>query len=322
MKSSWVANVWLLALALAVALPSRGEEVQEVAEGTRALYRGEYEQARTLASKYLEAHPEASPARILLARAEIAQGQYEPAYQDLRKALDLDPANIDALYYLERLCAILAQIEFRRLMETAPNSFRAHQVAAESYLMQTNQGEAEKEYQAALKSNPNSVEILDALGELKRSQFDFEEALEYYARASKLAPRDYTSAYGSGACRLYQQNAQRAIQSFRRALEIDPSSAAAHLALGDALLRANQAAAAVVELKAAIALSPQMRQAYTLLARACQKLGLTREAEQALQKEQELTRKDVKTRETTLDSDDGVSEPQPPQAREPAAPQP
>ncbi len=43
----------LLAAALAVTASLGGEETPEIAEGTRALYRGDYEQARTLASKYL-----------------------------------------------------------------------------------------------------------------------------------------------------------------------------------------------------------------------------------------------------------------------------
>src|SRR5438046_688593 len=296
-KALFAANVWGLALAVTpvTARPPGGDEPPDIAEGTRALYRGDYERARSLASKHLEAHSEDPPARILLARAELAEGQYDPAYETLRKALEVDPANIDALYYLERLCTILSQIEFRRLVGTAPDSFRAHQLMAESYLAQHNQGEAEKEYQAALAANPGSVEILDALGELKRSEFKFDAALDYYARASKLAPGDYTSAYASGACHRYQQNPPRATESFRRALRADPNSAAARLALGDALLRANQAAAAVTELKAAVALNPEMRQAYTLLARAHQKLGQTREAEQALQKERELARQEAGT---------------------------
>ncbi|PYV20763.1 MAG: hypothetical protein DMG27_22225 [Acidobacteria bacterium] len=329
-KALLAANVWLLALAVALAVAHSlwGDESPEIAEGTGALYRGDYEQASALATKYLEAHPEDLAARILLARTEIARGQYEPAYQALRKALNLDPVNIDALYYLERVCTILSQIEFRRLVGTAPDSFRAHQLMAESYLAQHNQGEAEREYQAALKADPasdkkKSVEILDALGELKRSEFKFDAALDYYARASKLAPQDYTSAYGSGACHLYQQNPQRA--SFRRALRADPNSSAARLALGDALLRTNQAAAAVTELKAAVALNAEMRQAYTLLARAHQKLGQTREAEQALQKEQELAQQEARTRETILgsglDSGEGLSEPQPTRVGKPLPPE-
>ncbi len=179
-----------LALMLAFAPPARGGQASEIAEGTRALYQGDFEKARTLAMKYIEAHPESADARILLARAEISNGQFATAYEALRKALDLDPGNMDALYYLEKLCMILSQTEFQRLMELAPDSFRAHQLTAESYLARHQNNEAEKEFLAALKARPDSVAVLDALGELLRSEFKFDAALEFYARAKKLAPRD------------------------------------------------------------------------------------------------------------------------------------
>src|SRR5205823_462628 len=114
----------LFALTLVLAAPLRvlGDEAREIREGTLALFRGDYLGAQNVAAQYLEIHPESVPARILLARSEIAQGHYVPAYDALRRALELDPTNIDALYYLERLCTILSQIEFRRLVETAPGS--------------------------------------------------------------------------------------------------------------------------------------------------------------------------------------------------------
>jgi Tfp pilus assembly protein PilF len=272
-----------------------GQGSPELGAGLESLYQGHYVRARMLAEQYVQAHPKALPGWLLLARTEIAQGQYELAYQSLQKALDLDPASMDALYYLERVSTILSQLEFRRLIETAPQSMRAHQLMAESYLAGHHVAEAEKEYQAALQVDPASVEILNALGELMRSQFRFDEALVYYGRATRLAPRNYTSAYGMGACYLFKQDTRHAVESFRRALAIDGSSAAAHLALGDALLRDGQASAAIPELKTAARLVPDMRQAYALLARAYEKLGQRREAEEALQKEQSLAREEIRS---------------------------
>jgi protein O-GlcNAc transferase len=291
-----------IGLVLAVPLALRGEEAPEITKGIQALYRGDYDSARSEAAGYLKSHPDSAEAHTLLARSEIAQGRYTLAYGALRHALELDPTNIDALYYLGRVCTILSQIEFRRLIETAPGSQRAHQLIAESYLMQHRNADAEKEYRAALEANPRSMEILDALGELKRTDFKFSEALAYYSRALQLAPRDYTSTYGSGACQLFQNDLQSAISSFRRALEIDPSSAAAHLALGDALLRTGQPAAAVAELKSAISLIPSMRQAYILLSRAYHKLGQTNEANKALATADELARQEIRARQLTGDN--------------------
>src|SRR5438034_11119478 len=69
---------WPLLLGFAVANPAPlwAQAPQELSEGTKALYSGQYEKARDLASKYLEAYPHDAPARILLARVEIAEGQF------------------------------------------------------------------------------------------------------------------------------------------------------------------------------------------------------------------------------------------------------
>jgi protein O-GlcNAc transferase len=288
---------------LVVACPLRGDQPGELAEGARALYRGEYDRAASLATSFVKAHPEASAGFILLARAEIAQGKYQPAYENLRQGLRLAPTSLDALYYLGRVTLILSQVQYRELYALAPDSARVHQLLAESYQAQENRAKAEEEYQAALKLNPRSVEVLDMLGDLERSQFHFDRALSYYSRAAEIEPRDYASAYGLGASYLYRQEPQRAIEYFRRALDLDPNSAAAHLALGDAWLRAQQPAAAVDELKAAAGLEPEMRQAYTLLAQAYEKLGQSRQAEEAIKKAKELTEREIESRQNTLSAD-------------------
>src|SRR5262245_41184359 len=71
-----------------------------VKESVRALSRGDHQQAVELAEKHLLKYPNDAPARVILARAELAQGKFERAYQELQKALAADPRNIDALYYL------------------------------------------------------------------------------------------------------------------------------------------------------------------------------------------------------------------------------
>ncbi len=291
----------LLCLVAAPAAPVfSAEQAPELAESIRALYQGNYAQAQTLAGEYLKAHPGIPEAWIALARAELAQGKHFEAFRDLRKALQLDPTNTDALYYLGRVAAILSHVEYQELYSLAPHSARVHQLRAKAFQLQHNIPKAEEEYKAALEEDPKSVEVLNALGELERSQYRFEEAVEYYRRAEALAPHDYTSAYGLGACALYQQQPERAAKHFRRALAIDPGSAAAHLALGDALLRANQPATAVEELKKAAKLEPSMRQAYSLLARAFRGLGQAPAAEEALKKERELERAETEERERLL----------------------
>ncbi len=272
----------------------------------RAFYRDDYPRAASLAGQYLKKNPRSTKARILLARAEMAQGKYEPAYKRLKEAVAAEPGNIDALYYLGVVAGILSQSEYERLYALAPDSARVHQLLAESHQAGENTAEAEKEYRAALAANPRSVEVLVALGDLKRSQSDFDEAGKLYSRALEFEPRNYDGIYGLGVCHSFRQEQPRAIEYFRRALYIQPDSAPARLALGFSLTRTGQWESAVTELRAAVALEPKMRQAYYLLGQSYQRLGRSQEAQEAFKKVEELSRQEAETAQGVLTSEDVI----------------
>jgi tetratricopeptide (TPR) repeat protein len=284
------ACLWLM---ISVLCPLSFAQASPAAESLKALYQGDYQRAATLAAGYLKTHPNDAQMRVILARAELARGDFQAADDELRRALKADPRNIDALYYLGMVAGVLAQQEYERLYALKPDSDRVHQLLGEAALAQENPSEAEKEFLAALRINSRSVEALTALGELKRSQSSFDEALEYYSRAEAIGPLNYDIAYGLGACYLYKQDHERAVAYFRRAVSFDATAGAGHFALGNALFQSGQTEAAIPELKAALALEPKLRQAYFLLGRAYQKLGEQAAAQQAFRKLDELTRAEV-----------------------------
>src|SRR5437899_12367035 len=80
-------------------------------EWTRAFDRGDYTRALALAGERIRIQPGDINARIVLARAEAAQGRFDAAYEELRKALRIDPRSTDALYYLGITAGVLAQSE-------------------------------------------------------------------------------------------------------------------------------------------------------------------------------------------------------------------
>jgi cytochrome c-type biogenesis protein CcmH/NrfG len=88
-------------------------------ESAKALSRGEPERAATLATTYLKTRPNDANARVILARAVLAQGKFQVAYDELRKALSIDPNQIDALYYLGLLASALSQNEYQQLYALA-----------------------------------------------------------------------------------------------------------------------------------------------------------------------------------------------------------
>jgi tetratricopeptide (TPR) repeat protein len=298
--------VFLAACLLAAGPLKPGAPAWTLTEATRLLYRGEYGEVAAKTREYVKVHPHDSAARILLARALLAQGNYLGAYSELSRVVQSEPRNIDGLYYLGMTSSLLSQLEYQELVREAPDHFRVHQLLAESYQAQENKAKAEQEYLAALKSNPHSSEVLDDLGDLKRDEFQFDEAAKYYDRALRISPRDYEAKYGLGACALFTHDVPQAIEFLKEAVDLDPASAAARLALGDALLRDSKTPEAINELRVAVKLQPDMRQAYSLLARAYGKLGQAALSQEALDKERELAHDEQARLQRTLDTEKGV----------------
>jgi len=256
----------------------------QLSESVQAFYQGDYARAATGARAYLRTHPGDSRGLVLLSRAEMAQGHYEQAYQELREALRSDPKNIDALYYLGALSKILGRTAYEQLLAMAPDGARAHQFLAESFFGERNDQKASAEYKAALKADPGSVEVLCALGDLERLNMQFETAMDYYSRALRIAPNEYCGVYGMGVAHLRRHEMPKAIEYFRHAVSLSPDSGVTRLALGSALLQNGDAAEAVTELRAAVIRQPDLRQAYALLARAYRTLGKPTEAEESLKR--------------------------------------
>src|SRR2546425_8779776 len=152
-------------------------------EWTRAFQRGDYPRAIALAGERIRAQPGDVEARIVLARAEAAQGRFEAAYEGFRKALRIDPRSTDALYYLGITAGVLAQSEYERLFTLAPGSARAHQLQGDSYEAQGQRREAEAEDKAAFVANPKSVGGLVAFGGVPRRAAAPHQAVVLYPRA-------------------------------------------------------------------------------------------------------------------------------------------
>lgn len=268
-------------------------QLPSLAKATDAFYRGEYAGAAELSGEYLRANPKSEAARVLLARAELAQGKLVQAFEQLKDVLARDPRNVDALYYLSVVAKELSQQEYQRLFAMAPDSDRVHQLLGEAALATENKSEAENEFQNALKANPRSLDAATELAELKRSQSKFEEAIGYYTQAAQIGPLNYEIAYGLGACYTYKQDYAQAVGWLRKAVEFDPDSPAGRFALGNALFQSGEYKLAIPELKASLKVEQQFKQAYFLLGRAYSKLGQQEESRAAFQKLDELNRAEI-----------------------------
>jgi tetratricopeptide (TPR) repeat protein len=292
----------LLVLVAAAGAQAHGQSLA-LTESTKAFYRGDYVGAAELADKHLRAYAKDVPVRLILARAVLAQGKFQQAFEGLKKVLASDPNNIDALYYISLIARELSHREYERLFSIAPDSDRVHQLLGEAALAADNKSEAEKEFQKALKGNPRSIEVSTELAELKRFQSKFDEAIVFYTQAQQIGPLNYEVAYGLGACYTYEQDYARAIEWLHKAVVLAPDSAAGRFALGNALFQNGQFETAIPELNISLQLQPRMRQAYFLLGRAYSKLGRMDEAKAALRKLDELNRSEIPGQEKDSISD-------------------
>ena len=268
LAGSWVA---LRGVTLGIAL-TLGAADSRLSDAYKALYAGDPDRALRLSSEYLQDHSLDVNGLILAARAQIARGDDNAAYDLLRKALAVDGRNPDVLYFLGIASSQLAARAFDRLAALAPDGARVHQLLARSLKLQDKPVEAVAEYELALKANPNLLDALLEFALLRREESNCDEALALYEHAERVKPT-YDGAYGLGVCFARQFNHARAVEQFRQALARDPQSALAYFDLGSSLLRLAKAAAAAEALEQAVRLEPRMRQAYYVLGRAYQALS-------------------------------------------------
>jgi tetratricopeptide (TPR) repeat protein len=253
-----------------------------------ALDRGEFALASREAESFLVADPGSVEARVLLARALMGLNDGPGALKHLDAALRIQPGNLDALYYLTKLAAILSQQQFALVVSGAPGSARAHQVQAEALEAQGDSAGAEREYLEALKKRPGTAYVMNALGDLKRHQRLYRDALVWYNRVLEKDPRNYTALYGVGACHRFLRLPQDGISFFRRALQSDPSAMAAKMALGEALLLNQRVSEAIPLLEEAAKADPGYRRLQYLLARAYKAAGNEKGAALALERYRRL----------------------------------
>ena len=265
----------------------------QLSQAEEALARNDFDLASRIASGEIKSNPASAGAHVLLARALIGNNDAVRALDELELALKLQPRNLDALYYTNKLTAVLARQELTRLYQIAPDSGRVHQVLAESLHAQGDSAGEEREYLAALERMPDSAVVLAALGDLARFQGSYEDAYGYYSRAEKVDSRNFDALYGIGACSIFLKEYKKAVRSLDRALKVDPQSSAARLALGDALIRDEQYGRAVDVLARLVETEPFAKQGWALYGKALRQAGLKPDADAAFARYRELQRAGV-----------------------------
>lgn len=155
------------------------------------------------------------------------QGDHRTALRDFRKALDLNPRNVQALVGMGASLAQLGETEearrhLARAIALDPDQRDAHDELGNLLARQHQFAEAAECFRQALRIDPSFAVAHFRLGVVLLDLGRLEEAEHHLAEAARLEPRDAKALCSLGAVLLQQGKPRQAAAQYRRALEIDP----------------------------------------------------------------------------------------------------
>ena len=196
--------------------------------------------------------------------AAVANAQEDAAYEQVRQ---YEPKARDA---------------FERVSQIDSDSYRAHQILADSDVAADRVDDAIKEYKIVLQKNPDLPGIHEALCDAMSRVGPIQEALKECRAEIAVAP--FSAEAYVDAARVYLQtgdDAQAAV-FLEKALKLDRPPIVVYRLLGKLYLNQKQYQAAVKSLDKYLALETRDSNAYYLLARACKYAGDTQCMNQAI----------------------------------------
>jgi len=244
-----------------------------------------------LCSEYLAA--EKSPSfsdRLRLGRSLLILHQDRSAGEVLAVAVVQNRTSAEARYWLDRAYLRLADECFDELAASYPDSWRAHELKAETWHLRHDDEDALKEYRAAARLNPDNAGIHEALGELLLEARQPEEAKSELQAALRINPTAARSLYLLGSFYVSQKEPEKGIPYLEAALRYDPALEEARPVLGKAYLKVGRADLAIAQLDRSTSLD-RYGDLHYLLYQAYRQAGKPDLAAQALARSQELRRK-------------------------------
>jgi tetratricopeptide (TPR) repeat protein len=278
----------LLGTSVPIAMPETGKKVTGPADAS-----GSAEQALKLveSGRCVDALPilKRATARVkdqdLKLKARLAtlkcamtmdnRAEVMDTLQALSREFPKDP---DVLYMSTHALSDLATRVAADLARTAPQSYQAHELNAESLELQGRWEEAAKEYEGILQRHPNLPGIHFRLARLLLSKPNpgptmAADAQKQLDAELKINPNNPPAEYILGEIARQNQDWDQAVEHFSRAAKLDPSFGDAFLGMGISLVAARKFSDAVTPLESAAKLQPGNPTAHYNLATAYSRIG-------------------------------------------------
>src|SRR5579859_5201232 len=210
-------------------------------------------------------------AGVAAVRCAISREETTAAVEAIQMLNREFPHNPEVLYITTHAYSDLSTRASLELATTAPDSYQAHELNAETLELQGKWDEAQKEYQAILQKNANVPGIHFRLGRFLLSRPNpppevAEAARREFEQELKINPRNAGAEYVLGEIARQAEQLPDAITHFTNAAKFDPRFVDAQLGLGRALLASERPVDAVPPLEAAVKLQPDNPETHFQLA--------------------------------------------------------
>jgi tetratricopeptide (TPR) repeat protein len=197
--------------------------------------------AKRTADQLAQANPELA---LKISGSANIGSQLPQDVVSLQYALAKQPNDSDLLFSFSRAALDASGKAFGQILQSNPNSARAHQVMAERYVENGRLREAEVEYAASLRLKPYTSQVHLALGDVFAAEGNLSSAIAQYRMESQLQPASADAFYRLGSVLLQQGHPAGAEEELVHADRLRPDAPPILLTLGRASLAANDVARA------------------------------------------------------------------------------
>jgi tetratricopeptide (TPR) repeat protein len=188
----------------------------------------------------------------------------------------------DTLYAQAHEAEQKSRAAFEHVLSAAPDSYRAHQIMADAYVLQQQDDKAIAAYRTVLQLKPDLPGIHEAIGSALLRSGKSAEALTEFQAELKLQPRSASVNTLLGQTLLLLGKNDEAEKTLRSALLMDRPPADAHRLLGKLELHRNNYQAAAENLNRYLATEKNDATAWYLLSRAYRGLNDKQQMDHAL----------------------------------------
>jgi tetratricopeptide (TPR) repeat protein len=189
---------------------------------------------------------------------------FDPVEMGLSRWIESHPHDLEAHYLLGRTYRLLSLTTLTTLLNVAPDSYRTHQLLAETYQNQKNDEKALAEYRIVEQDVPNLPGLHFSIGNLLWANGQSEQATGELEKELRIDANHPEANAELGEILVAQQKPEAAIGYLEKALHLDPDLAVAHKTLGQAYLQRGDLAKAEAELLRATVNDPEGEAHYQL----------------------------------------------------------